>query len=366
MDEMNKLFEERGFTVERKWESEHNWYRFTISKDGKYQVGTYTYPCGANGHAASQHQRMFVEKMIKDFERSFDYKILMNSIYGKPAVDPRYRNDALCAYVESVGGFGNCLKKYEEEMWPKMNPYLETLRLPSGRTKIKNVIFNDPATIVFWTDGTKTVVKAQDGDVFDPEKGLAMAISKKAFGNKGNYCNELKRWLPKTYICMYCGADSYNPDWDHACDDCKDKPFEPIPESLKKDICSKIKLPDLSGLQIASMALDNVAKSLKDRRKKSAVQKAYDVLVKSRDGNLDCSTLLHPIEEAIGYLGEALEVGDYNIDRINRGLGIDWDLYFNDIEPFERTVFRLWDWGYKRILPKDKFEIIKPYLKKGR
>jgi hypothetical protein len=172
---------------------------------------------------------------------------------------------------------------------------------------IKNVIFNDPATIVFWTDGTKTVVKAQDGDVFDPEKGLAMAISKKALGNKGNYCNELKKWLPKTYICMYCGADSYNPDWDHACDDCKDKPFEPIPESLKKDICSKIKLPDLSGLQIASMALDNVAKSLKDRRKKSAVQKAYDVLVKSRDGNLDCTTLLHPIEEAIGYLGEALE-----------------------------------------------------------
>ncbi len=63
--------------------------------------------------------------------------------------------------------------------------------------KIKNVIFNPPATIVFWTDGTKTVVKAQDGDAFDPEKGLAMAISKKALGNKGNYCNELKKWLPK-------------------------------------------------------------------------------------------------------------------------------------------------------------------------
>jgi hypothetical protein len=62
---------------------------------------------------------------------------------------------------------------------------------------IKNVIFNHPATIVFWTDGTKTVVKAQDGDIFDPEKGLAMAISKKALGNKGNYCNELKKWLPK-------------------------------------------------------------------------------------------------------------------------------------------------------------------------
>lgn len=63
--------------------------------------------------------------------------------------------------------------------------------------EIKNVIFNDPATIVFWDDGTKTVVKCQPGDRFDPEKGLAMAIVKKAYGNKGSYCNKLKKWLPK-------------------------------------------------------------------------------------------------------------------------------------------------------------------------
>ena len=44
---------------------------------------------------------------------------------------------------------------------------------------IKKVIFNDPATIVFWNDGSKTVVKCQEGDIFDPEKGLAMAISMK-------------------------------------------------------------------------------------------------------------------------------------------------------------------------------------------
>ena len=68
-----------------------------------------------------------------------------------------------------------------------------SLRIP----EIKNVIFNDPATIVFWEDGTKTVVKCQDGDEFDPEKGLAMAIAKKAYGNKGNYCNKMKKWLPK-------------------------------------------------------------------------------------------------------------------------------------------------------------------------
>ena len=59
---------------------------------------------------------------------------------------------------------------------------------------IKNVIFNDPATIVFWTDGTKTVVKAENEE-FDPEKGLAMAIAKKFLGNKGSYYNEFKKWI---------------------------------------------------------------------------------------------------------------------------------------------------------------------------
>ena len=51
---------------------------------------------------------------------------------------------------------------------------------------IQKVIFNDPATIVIWADGTKTVVKC-DCELYDPEKGLAMAISKKALGNNGNY-----------------------------------------------------------------------------------------------------------------------------------------------------------------------------------
>lgn len=58
---------------------------------------------------------------------------------------------------------------------------------------IKKVIFNDPATIVFWADGTKTVVQAHD-EKFDKEKGLAMAIAKKAHCNKGNYFEIFKKY----------------------------------------------------------------------------------------------------------------------------------------------------------------------------
>lgn len=63
---------------------------------------------------------------------------------------------------------------------------------------IEKVIFNPPATIVFWHDGEKTVVKANN-EPFDPEKGLAMAYTKKALGNRGNYYEEVRRWLPDCY-----------------------------------------------------------------------------------------------------------------------------------------------------------------------
>lgn len=77
-------------------------------------------------------------------------------------------------------------------------PYLEvTAKERTNPLAIKDVIFNDPATIVLWQDGTKTVVKANHGDTFDPEKGLAMAITKKALGNKGKYFDILKKYLKK-------------------------------------------------------------------------------------------------------------------------------------------------------------------------
>ena len=63
-----------------------------------------------------------------------------------------------------------------------------------GALPITNVIFAPPATIVFWNDGTKTVVKC-DNEAYDPEKGLAMAIAKRALGNKGNYFETFKKWV---------------------------------------------------------------------------------------------------------------------------------------------------------------------------
>lgn len=64
---------------------------------------------------------------------------------------------------------------------------------------IEKVYFNNPYTIVLWSDKTKTMVKAE-GEAYDEEKGLAMAICKKFLGTnktQGNYFDEFKKWLPE-------------------------------------------------------------------------------------------------------------------------------------------------------------------------
>lgn len=63
---------------------------------------------------------------------------------------------------------------------------------------IEKVIFNDPATIVFWADGTKTVVKCGEEDIYDCQTGLLMCIAKKAFGNTGKFNDILREWIPET------------------------------------------------------------------------------------------------------------------------------------------------------------------------
>ena len=74
------------------------------------------------------------------------------------------------------------------------------LNKPSWRkfdTKIKQVIFNNPATIILWKDGTKTVVKCGPHDTYDPEKGLAMAIAKRAISDKGDFNELFKKWISR-------------------------------------------------------------------------------------------------------------------------------------------------------------------------
>lgn len=71
-----------------------------------------------------------------------------------------------------------------------------TIDIHDGDYYITKVIFNDPATIVFWSDGTKTVVKCCEDDTFDKEKGLAMAVCKKVTGNNAErFHRGMRSWI---------------------------------------------------------------------------------------------------------------------------------------------------------------------------
>lgn len=79
----------------------------------------------------------------------------------------------------------------------------DVVRFGMCNVSIRKVIFNDPATIVLWSDGSKTVVKCGPEDTYDMEKGLAMAIVKKMAGNDNRFHKVFKKW---------CKPDETNED----------------------------------------------------------------------------------------------------------------------------------------------------------
>lgn len=62
------------------------------------------------------------------------------------------------------------------------------------RNLIKDVRFSGNRTIVFWSDGTKTVAKCADADIYDKEKGLMAAICKKFYDDKCILPDMIERW----------------------------------------------------------------------------------------------------------------------------------------------------------------------------
>lgn len=55
---------------------------------------------------------------------------------------------------------------------------------PNLKDYISKVIYNDPATIVLWKDGTKTVAKCGKNDKYNPEQGLAICMLEYMLGDK--------------------------------------------------------------------------------------------------------------------------------------------------------------------------------------
>lgn len=110
----------------------------------------------------------------KPIDRGYGFTHAM--IYSEPFTIDKHETDKLCS-IDTFDIIKEMQKMKKSANKPVVNP-------------IEKVIFNPPATIVFWKDGSKTVVKAQNAE-YDPEKGLAMAIA-------------------RHYLCDVCGLERYD------------------------------------------------------------------------------------------------------------------------------------------------------------
>ena len=82
------------------------------------------------------------------------------------------------------------LKEFGEHV---VSAFLDGTNLP----KPKKVMFNDPATIVFWEDGTKTVVKRAADEPDDKELAIMYCVFKKVIGNRHQTEKYIKSFMKK-------------------------------------------------------------------------------------------------------------------------------------------------------------------------
>lgn len=193
----------------------------------KFSIGDKVRVTGVTDHRSVYNGRIFTIKSInpnKSNERRhygvveddcfyIFYSDELELVESRDAVIPKSIGQDVCekyletytvTYHPEAAISRTTIEKVIEDVKKNMNkkPAIGYYKKPIDKSKpgwtIKNVVFSDPATIVFWQDGSKTVVKAHN-EVYDPEKGLAMAICKKVFGNQGNYFNVFSKWLPEDY-----------------------------------------------------------------------------------------------------------------------------------------------------------------------
>lgn len=178
--------------------------------------------------------------------------------------------------------------------------------------KVKKVIFNPPATIVYWFDGTKTVVKAQGGDIFDKEKGFAMACAKKFFGNQGNYYNEFRKHEADERSIKF---DTYHnvefPDYDYNA-----ATKEEIEKELGiKKLQTYVKIPTLDAEPVGRTKSDYIIEKIKEFTRDFWMLKVYSEL-DTEEWVLDIGVMNTDMGKSMRYIINLEEVEWERIDEI--------------------------------------------------
>lgn len=193
-----------NYSLERKW-----WEEGYIDTDITTQVGA----CG--------NTNIFVAKEIEEGMKNMDERNLMNrmkkGMHVRVTVDSSYRG--LTGTVEAFDynhtRVGVRFPNRPALAWFIPSNLAVSYSLATstgGRTtypKPKKVVYDETAgvTVVLWMDGTKTVIRAAEGEEHDPYHGYCVALAKKIHGTN----SALKRELEKVLVIQNEKEDPDDP-----------------------------------------------------------------------------------------------------------------------------------------------------------
>ena len=114
---------------------------------------------------------------------------VVGTTHSEPIYKVKMRNDTL----PDIEVEGKYLTNCYSDGWP-VDAYESTFirHHVASKYEVKKIIYNDPATIVFWKDGTKTVVKCAKGEKFNEYTAFCAALAKKVYGTNSRVTKIVK------------------------------------------------------------------------------------------------------------------------------------------------------------------------------
>lgn len=104
-------------------------------------------------------------------------------------------------FKEMLNSSKDCEVKEVKQGNKKENNYVKDyLKSITSVKDVEKVVFNPPATIIFWKDGDITSSKCHSQDKYDTIVGYSLALTKKLFKNTTHMVSHVEKWERKNKV----------------------------------------------------------------------------------------------------------------------------------------------------------------------
>lgn len=124
----------------------------------------------SKGQRQLEEIRGYLKHILSPYRYSEDYKKRKNEHFK------------FCI-PSTLGKYGGTLYKTDASFAMNPDDHASAACLDGLKIYITKVLYNNPATIVFWSDGTQTRNICPPDTLYNPDTGLAFCMLKKLMGN---------------------------------------------------------------------------------------------------------------------------------------------------------------------------------------